>query len=213
MSRDSESAEPSKDEYSDEDWISASDTIRLVRTSTLSSTANVAIAKRAHAGLIRTRAKLVLINDEMRHQDAELPTRFWWAEGHAALTQNWELGDFETSIGREIVIQAFGVRFHRDDVRDMVPSAFGDRAPAAPPSKAAGRRMSPLWPDWVAELAVIVHEEGISDGEGATGSEDLIARVADGLAKRGLEGPTRTTVQEAAKAVLLRLRDAGNRTR
>jgi hypothetical protein len=72
-----------------------------------------------------------------------------------------------------------------------------------------GRPMSSLWPTWVAELAALIHEEGIPSGTGSAGTDELIGKIADRLAERALEGPTRTTVQEAAKAVLRRLRDAG----
>lgn len=70
--------------------------------------------------------------------------------------------------------------------------------------------MSVLWPAWVAELAAFVHEEGISAGKGTEGADDLIVAVANRLAARGLEAPSRSTVQETARSVLLRLRGAGN---
>ncbi len=69
--------------------------------------------------------------------------------------------------------------------------------------------MSALWPEWVAELASLIHEEGIPEGSGARGTDELISSVADRLVARGLEAPARTTVQETAKAVLRRLRNAG----
>ena len=72
-----------------------------------------------------------------------------------------------------------------------------------------GRRMSRLWPDWVAELVLHLHENGFPEGEGASGQDALIAAVEDKLAQRNREAPSRTTVQEAVRAVLVRYREAG----
>jgi predicted nucleotide-binding protein len=45
----------------------------------------------------------------------------WWAQGEAALTQNWTTGDFETWIDHKIHLKAFGVMFRRADVQKMIP--------------------------------------------------------------------------------------------
>lgn len=194
-----------------EDWISAAETIRRVRAATISFTAHIAIAKRAHAGLLRARAELLVINDTQRHRDVDVAPRFWWAEGHEALEQNWEVGDFETWIDQKIKFQVFGVRFHRDDLRLMTPTAFSEEpAPASIARESGGRPMSALWPGWVAELAAVLHEEGVPPGAAASGADELIGRIADRLAARGMEGPTRSTVQETVKAVLRRMREAEN---
>lgn len=173
----------------------------------MSPTSEVAIATRANAGLLRANAALLIFQKSERLIDSRVPPVFWWAKGYQALTQNWELGDFETWVDKKFHLQAFGVRFHRDDLDLMLgpPSSVGK--PAAPAKEAGGRPMSPLWPEWVAELASLVHEEGIPDNQTV---DELIARVADSLMKRGLEGPGRTTLQETARAVVRRLRPAGN---
>jgi len=194
--------------YRPEDWLSASETIRLVRSIALSSNAHIDITKRARAGLLRARADLTIINGSQRRTDTEVATGFWWAEGGAELTQNWEIGDFETSVGSKVIYQVFGVKFHREDVGRMIPDALRSE-PKSPPSPkdSVGRPMSALWSDWVAELAALVHDEGIPS---AGNTELLIRTVANRLAERGLEAPTRSTVQDAARAVLRRLRDSGN---
>lgn len=207
-------SESGKDEAQglrEEDWISAAATIARVRDATLSSTAHIALAKRAHAGLLRAHCELMIINDTQRYPDCDVPASFWWAEGHDALTQNWELGDFETWIKKTVQYQIFGVRFHREDVERVVGLSAVDRSRPEPSAnrESGGRPMSELWPEWVAELAALIHEEGVPDGSGAMGSDDLIVRVADRLANRGLNPPARATLQETAKAVLRRLR-AGN---
>ena len=150
----------------------------------------------------------MIINNSQRHPDTEVSPGFWWAEGGAALGQYWELGDFETWFDSKVKYQVFGVKFHREDVGRMIPNGLGTEPKAQSiPKVSGGRPMSVLWPDWVAELAALVHEEGLP----ASGStEQLISAVADRLADRGLEAPTRSTVQDAARAVLRRLKDAGN---
>jgi len=80
----------------------------------------MAICERCHAGLIRSRAQSF-----MRHKeellDVELPREFWWAEGHEALDQNWDTGDFSTWINRTYHWRAFGVRFALDDLLKLIP--------------------------------------------------------------------------------------------
>ena len=194
--------------FREEDWISAAATIALVRTATLSPTANVALATRAHAGLLRAHCALLIINGTQRHTDCEVPREFWWAEGHDALEQNWEVGDFETWINKTVRFQVFGARFHRDDIERIVGSSQIGRIRPEPAAnkESGGRPMSTLWPEWVAELAGLIHEEGVPAGSGTKGTEDLISTIANRLAERGLEAPARATVQETAKAVLRRIR-------
>ena len=203
----SDGAEP----FRAEDWLSSAETIKRVREATLSPAAHSTLATRAHAGLVRAHAALMVINDTQRHPDCAVPAAFWWAKGHEALTQNWEVGDFETWIRNKVRYQIFGVRFHREDVDRMLGPARGARSsPAALEGRdGGGRPMSALWPEWVAELVRQIHDEGVPEGIGAGGSDELIATIADRLAKRGLDAPSRTTVQPTAKAVLHRLR-AGN---
>lgn len=194
--------------FRDEDWISAAETIKRVREATLSSRSNIALATRAHAGLLRAHADLMIINGIQRHPDCAVAAGFWWAEGHEALKQNWELGDFETWLKKTTRYQAFGVRFHREDVEKMVGSAQVKRNRPEPiaDKETGGRPMSTLWPEWVAELASLIYEEGVPGGSGTRGADALISAIADRLANRGLDSPARATVQGAAKAVLRRLR-------
>ncbi len=193
------------DEYRPADWLTASETIRRIRTATLSPTANLAICTRAHAGLIRARAELMLLASDSR-ENYDVPKQFWWAEGHEALTQNWETGDFETWIDKRFHMKAFGITFHRDDIRRMVPSAFSETMASELPRNTGGRSMSQHWPEWVAELVAQVHEVGIPEGAGTKGSDALIDAIATRLAGRGLDAPSRSTVQDTVNAVLRRIR-------
>jgi hypothetical protein len=191
--------------YSPEDWLTAAETRRIVVNTTLSRSTNIAICTRAHAGLIRAHADMLIIGSESR-ADQLIHKEFWWAEGHAALEQNWETGDFETWIDKRFHIRAFGVKFHRDDIRRMVPAAFPSDA-RSEPRRSGGRSMSRDWPEWVAELVAFVHEEGLPDGHGTRGADALIDAVASRLESRGGSAPSRTTVQETINAVLRRMRN------
>jgi hypothetical protein len=330
------------------DWINADQALRLVSESCHPMLARKSICTRANAGLIRARARRVIMGSEQA-DECDVPTKFWWARGEAALEQNWATGDFETWIDGGTHCLAFGVEFLRTDIVAMVPSKlhgktlsewqagnfepagrcleelkaslglttaeassallkhcraglvrsrckeiwsrlrtrYGDQEPdvehdvevpewawssvsgpdailnwpasafagedlidgdevkvkltgvelevggvieleryiqslrsdaeGAPPKEPeapasvgkGGRRPSEKWPDWVAELVAVVHDEGIPGGVGSQGQEKLLERIANALAERGLEGPARTTVQPVVQAVLDRLR-AGN---
>ena len=194
--------------------MSAAEAIRRVRIAAPSSEAGVTILTRAYAGLIRTRAEAMVFGDR-GETDFEIPRRFWWAKGYAAIEQNWDTGDFATAAipGGADRVQAFGVRFHRAGLEKMIPGAFNETPTPVTndsPKESGGRPMSALWPEWVAELVAHIHETGFPAGEGHQGAEELITRIGDGLALRGLEGPSRSTVQETVKAVLRRVRNAGN---
>jgi hypothetical protein len=208
VSREADTNEPDEP-FQPELWISAAETIARVRNATLSPTSEVSIATRAFAGLLRANAALLIIESQ-RFEDAPVPAGFRWAKGHEALTQNWELGDFETWIDRRAQIQAFGVRFRREDVDLMLgalPAPKGPSVPTTPAKVAPGRPRSDLWPEWIAELVAQVHDGGLP----ATPSVDeLIGRVDNALAERGLEAPSRTTVRETVGAVIRRMKAGGN---
>lgn len=192
--------------YSPDDWLTASETRRLVREATMSRSSHIAICTRAHGGLIRAHADLMIIGSESR-TDQLIHKEFWWAKGHAALTQNWQTGDFETWIDKRFHLQAFGVKFHRDDVQRMAPAAFQASAKPETP-RSGGRSMSRDWPEWVAELVAYIHEEGIPKGDGTRGADALIDAIDARLESRGASGPSRSTVQETVNAVLRRMRNS-----
>lgn len=75
--------------------------------------------------------------------------------------------------------------------------------------RSGGRPRSNRWPNWVAELVLHLHENGFPAGEGANGQDALISAVESRLAQHGREAPSRTTVQETVRAVLVRYREAG----
>lgn len=101
---------------SNDEWLNAAASLDLLGRGYLAGT--TAICKRAHAGLIKARAKR-FFRDNRQTDGVEVPTEFWWAEGGAALKQDWSAGDFDTWIDRKIHLKVFGVEFRRSDIEDM----------------------------------------------------------------------------------------------
>jgi len=104
----------------DEEWISAASALSLLGMKWLGMGT---ICKRAHAGLIHARAER-FIQGEKVFDNVDIPKKFWWAEGGAALNQNWTTGDFDTWVGRgidAIHLQAFGVTFLRSHIERLRP--------------------------------------------------------------------------------------------
>jgi hypothetical protein len=97
-----------------EQWISAWDAFRIP---SLYST----IFTRLHAGLIRAKAKRLFVGPK-RYDDQEIMPDFWWAEGHEALDQNWQSGDFSTWIDQKVHLRAFGVTFELAGILDALPA-------------------------------------------------------------------------------------------
>ncbi|MGI8943179.1 MAG: hypothetical protein ACR2FJ_02900 [Qipengyuania sp.] len=94
-------------------WIAASQALELAGS-------NLALCERLGAGLIKSRARLFL-KDEERLEEVLLPAQFWWAEGREALEQDWEAGDFSTWIDNSEHWQAFGVTLDLAGVLEMLP--------------------------------------------------------------------------------------------
>lgn len=109
-----------------------------------------------------------------------------------------------------------GVRFDPAGISSLAKSLGAEDAdgsdsvaPQTKPTK-LGRRQSDLWRPWVAELVSYIHQNGVPEGIGSQGQEELITAVADALAARGIEALARSTVQPVVQAVLDRLRSAEN---
>lgn len=101
-------------------WIAAHVARKLVINPPSEWAEMLALCVRAHAGLVRTKARLLIVGDD-RCENTPIPRAFWWAEGHEALEQNWATGDFSTWIDRRVHWQAFGISFALDDVLEMLP--------------------------------------------------------------------------------------------
>jgi len=95
------------------------------------------ICKRAHDGVIRARAEHFIV-DGRKEDGVELPQKFWWAEGDAALEQNWDTGDFSTWVDHDQVeLKAYAVSFDRVSIEKMVPTK--SRPPETPVAKAISK--------------------------------------------------------------------------
>ena len=129
---------------SKEEWISAGEAARLLKPSLGGEMmAQMSLCKRAHAGMVRSRAQRLKVAGRPR-DDAELPSFFWWAEGHEALHQNWRTGDFDTWVrgkdlprvlrqsASEVHFEAFNVSFLRSDIEKLIPAI--PTPPVAPPA-------------------------------------------------------------------------------
>jgi predicted nucleotide-binding protein len=101
-----------------EEWISPANAILLLDMGRLPGAR--AICKHAHARLIAARAKR-FISDGFSADNIDIPAEFWWAEGEAALTQEWTTGYFETW-RNDTYLRAFGVTFRRSDIERLRPA-------------------------------------------------------------------------------------------
>lgn len=104
----------------DAEWLSAAEALRRVEAVMSEGRARLAICTRAHDALIRTHAER-FIKDRQIFEDIDLPTAFWWAEGHEALEQNWVSGDFSTWVNERSQWKAYGVRFLERDIAKLLP--------------------------------------------------------------------------------------------
>nr|WP_197535372.1 nucleotide-binding protein [Bradyrhizobium sp. ORS 278] len=111
------------------EWIGAASAVSRLKPHLKNSghAAQMRICEHAYGKLIRSKARRYIIGDEIR-DDTAIPHVFWWAKGHAALTQDWATGSFSTYIN-DIEHRAFGVSFVREDIEIMIPE---DAPPAAP---------------------------------------------------------------------------------
>ena len=124
---------------------------------------------------------------------------------------NWQTGDFKLTVERDfsdVTLKIVGLEF---DKAALIQSFTSDKQPVIlerfeRTGGKRGRPPSPAWPEWIAELVAHIHEHGFPAGEGSQGQEALITTLADRLAGRGIESPSRATVQAAVRSVLERLR-------
>lgn len=133
-----------------EEFISAAEAIRRVSEAVGRHQARHAICSRAHAGLIEAKAAR-FVADGRTFDNASVPKKFWWAEGHEALDQDWLTGDFSTWIDHSLHLQAFGVSFSRLGIEALIAPAMASRdTPSGPPARPGGRPPAEWWDDlWV----------------------------------------------------------------
>jgi hypothetical protein len=157
-----------------EEWIKTAEALRLLKPVFGEYAAKLTICKRANAGLIRARAEHYMIDDVSMTGAREVPKAFWWAEGGAALEQNWTSGDFAAWIGRSYDKQrhkAFDVSFSRAGIEDLMPKQH--EAPPAP--KAEGETGRDPAMEWDVFISHATEDK-----------EDFVRPLADRLTRAGL---------------------------
>jgi hypothetical protein len=102
------------------EWIRTADAVEMLAPVLSEFTARRRICERAHGGMIRARAEQYHHGPRVSHSH-DIPKDFWWAEGHAALEQDWAVGDFSTWINHSIHLKAFGVTFAFADIQKLLP--------------------------------------------------------------------------------------------
>jgi hypothetical protein len=186
-------------------WISAAEAVRLLKPAFSSEfRATMTICERAHAGLIRARAERFMIDNQLAGE-REVPSRFWWAEGHDALKQNWTTGDFETWIEQRTRLRAFGVSFLLADIEKMIPAApvAEPRAPTV-----GGRPPADWWEDLLIDLCFKHFHGDLPHQKQA----DIVRVMQDWIAERGYDASESTIKLRARKLADAIKRDdaAGN---
>ena len=196
---------------SKEEWITAAEAVRLLKPAFGTYEAQMTICKRAHGGMIRARARRLVIDNNAR-DNFEIPKQFWWAEGHEALTQNWTAGDFDTWTelsritglshlsGGKVHLEAFGVSFLRAEIENLIPAGTGQPEPAAqaeasPAPVTGGRPPADWWEDCLIDLC-FKHFRG--DLPHKT-QADIVREMQDWISAHGYEAAESTTKRRARK--------------
>ena len=103
------------------EWIKAALALQYVSAAMSDYAAQMRICERAHAGLIAAKADRIVWSGK-EERDHPIRKGFWWAEGHEALEQDWQAGDFKTWIDNKIEVKAFGVSFDFNALSELVPA-------------------------------------------------------------------------------------------
>jgi len=194
------------------------------------ATAEQLILKSCRAGLVPSRCARIQCRVRDRYGENEeedtnvaVPQWFWeeCLDGEGTVL-NWRTGRFAGNgivDGDEHKVILSGVEFQVGAIVEL-EGTEAPRARALTPSDSLGaqdaaiekrgRKLSSGWRTWVAELVAHVHDNGLPEGVGSQGQEELINAVADALVARGEETLGRSTVQPVVQAVLDRLRSADN---
>ncbi|MEP2734825.1 MAG: hypothetical protein ABJP34_00885 [Erythrobacter sp.] len=144
-----------------------------------------------------------------------VPDWFWdQSYGRLETSIDWENGRASClSLGESEVfkVRIEGIQFCSHGIASVavvgIPekpvSPIVDKGSVTPGPK----RNQEKWIDWIAELVAYMHEDGIPDGDYASGQDEVIAAVDSRLAKRGKGTLSRSTVQPTVREVLIRIRE------
>ena len=132
------------------DWVPAYDALKiLVDENFTAHSAMKTICVRANAGLIKAKATLFTV-DEKEQSELDIPKKFWWAKGQAALEQNWRAGDFSTWIDQTYHLQAYGVSFSKSDILKLIPTGVD----GSTDGRAVGKRDKTSERDYIAKTRI-----------------------------------------------------------
>ena len=129
------------------EWISSKELMDAMGTRGFGSGSAQAqrVCKRAHAGMMRAKAKRLFLGDEPK-DNADVPAGFWFGEGLQALQQDWESGDFSTwptTLRRPQEWRAFGVEWSKEDAEAIGVSFSGGAAASGAPIAEAEATIEP----------------------------------------------------------------------
>lgn len=108
----------------------------------------------------------------------------------------------ESSASVRIRMYALGVHFHRPHVLRIIEASTSPIALTPEPSN-RGRKRSPFWPRWIAEVISLHHEEGI----GSMNAHQLVQVIEERMALTGYPVPSKKTVHETAMETLNLLKE------
>jgi hypothetical protein len=185
-----------------EEWVTAAEARQLLKPVFNSEyTAQMTICERAHAGLIRSRARHFIRThrgSERRSDNCEISKDFWWGEGHEVLKQTWTAGDFEAwTRDQEVRMQAFAVSFLRADIEKMIPAKLESTAAPTPPSSAKGGRPPA---DWWEDLLIAMCFRHFRGDLQPKKQADIEGAMKDWITQQGYDAAD-STIRSRAKKV------------
>jgi hypothetical protein len=186
------------------EWISAAEAVRLLTPALGGSySAKMRICARAHAGLIRARADHFQM-DKLSEDNFDIPKEFWWAEGHKALEQDWDAGDFDTWINHTHHLRAFGVSFLRADIEKLIPATTAQPVPLSPAAAVGGRPPADWWDDLWIEICRQLYTGDLKP----TKQSDIENAMLQWLSNRG-ETPSTSTIRPRARKLWTAIQSEG----
>ncbi|WP_416909160.1 MAG: hypothetical protein ACMVO5_06070 [Polymorphobacter sp.] len=112
-----------------DEWITASDTLRLLASKHVNGSWRQTIFSRLQEGLIRSKAD-TFVQGSTQSRSQMLDVRFW-GRGSSDVSSRWEPGDFERRVSSGHLAKAFGVCFAKEDILAMLGrDATMDQKPA-----------------------------------------------------------------------------------
>ena len=191
-----------------DEWISATEAIKLVAAAIGVHQAPRAICSRAHAGLIKARAARLIVGEHI-FDDEDIPEDFWWASDEAALQQDWRTGDFETwidkGIDERLEMKAFGVSFSRHGIETLIAPAVANRDAQPPtPTHPGGRPPAEWWDDLWVEICRQLYEGDLQPKKQA----DIERAMMDWASKRGHQ-PSEGSIRPRARKLWTALQNEG----